>query len=338
MQASTIKNEQDLLVFHIQTLQAIFSKRILPHLTPLQQQTRLQHLKVLAQYAQLRDCPRNYNKTYRTPVFIDEKGRYCAVGYLMLHSGKKNFCEAVQKTNNYIYIRQIENQEFSEWQQSSGLSLDELAWIQPAYSPVVKLVKWNPQTLHKTPVFLDSVSTARIYLPEYDHRDIFRLSRIFWGTIVSLDEVKEIAKTLIYQPNWDSIPNDAIKCAKVYREELYISFDSSSRVAISENDYQDKYYSCVYKWSKSQKWELVLDLSYSVAKNTGDLPHIYSLFEYAGKLYAGGGDTDFNSYLAVLENEQWKEIKQNFGGYVFGIVYKNKQTYLGITHPPDGFR
>jgi hypothetical protein len=321
IQAPVIKNEQDLLVFHIQTLQAIFTKRTSNHLNSNQQQARLRHLQVLAQYAQLRDCPRNYYLPYRIPVFIDDAGRYCAVAYLMLHSGKKDFCEAVQKNSNYIYIRQIENQEFAEWQQNSGLSFDELAWIQPAYMPVVKLARWNPKTLHQTPVFLDSLSTARIYLPQYDFRDIFRLSRIFWGTSVSDDELKEIAKPLIHQPDWKSMPSGALKCTSVYRQELYISLSDET----------------VYKWSKTQKWEVVSDLNHSSDEGTESLPSIYCFFEYGGKLYAGGGYPSYHSFLAVLENGRWKEIKQEFGGHIFGLIYKNKKVYLGSTRPPDDF-
>jgi hypothetical protein len=332
LEAPIMQNEQDLLVFHIQTLQAIFSKRPSVHLNLNQQQVRLRHLQVLAQYAQLRDCPRNYYIPYRIPVFIDDAGRYCAVAYLMLHSGKKAFCEAVQKNSNYIYIHQIENQEFAEWQRNSGLSLDELAWIQPAYMPVVKLIRWNPQTLHQKPIFLDSLATARIYLPEYDFKDIFGLTRIFWGVIVSDSTLRHIAKPLTQQPDWSTMPSGIVKCATIYRQELYIGIQLIKKVKIDENESEDIYYSGVLKWSKAQKWELVLDLNHSTSSHT-----IYSLFEYGGKLYAGGGDASYHSYLAVLQNGQWKEIKQDFGGCIFGLIYKNKQVYLGAARPPDDF-
>lgn len=315
-----IRNEQDLLAFHIQTLQAIFSKRASIHLTPAQKKARWQNLQTLARYAQLRDCPRNYYVPYRVPVFIDDEGRYCAVAYLMLHSGKKELCEAVQKNSNYIYIRQIKNQEFAEWQQNSGLSLDELAWIQPAYMPVVKLAKWNPRTLHQTPIFLDSLATARIYLPQYDFKDIFGLTRIFWGVIISDSTLRQIAKPLMYQPDWNTMPDGVAKCATIYRQELYISLSTN-----------------VYKWSKAQKWELVSGLDDSIPNDTTSSHTIYSLFEYGGKFYAGGGDDSYHSYLAVLQNGQWKEIKQEFGGCIFGLVYKNKQVYLGAARPPDDF-
>jgi hypothetical protein len=338
--APLITNEQDLLVFHIQTLEKIFLGRSLPNLSETQQQARQRNLQVLNQYGHLHDCPRNYYIPHRIPVFIDEDGRYCAVAYLMLHSGKQEFCEAVQKTTNNIYIRQIDHPTFNEWQQNSGLSLDELAWIQPGYSPAVRMVKWNPKTLHQEPVFLDSLATAKIYLPEYDYKDIFNFNRIFMGGWLLEPELKKIAKPLTQQPNWQKMPTGRVLCAKVFQNELYVSIDSTNYSQVSETELKNEQFSGLFKWSKAQQWEKVLDLSQSARDTTETIRLISSLFEYSGKLYAGGGYVHYTprtgatdrSYLAILEKGQWQEIKQEFGGYVFGLVYKNRQVYLGIAY------
>jgi hypothetical protein len=340
LDAPIISNEQDLLVFHIQTLEKIFLSRSLSSLNETQQQARQRNLQVLNQYWHLRDCPRNYYIPYRIPVFIDEEGRYCAVAYLMLHSGKKEFCEAVQKTTNNIYIRQIANPSFNEWQQNSGLTLDELAWIQPGYTPAVKITKWNPKTLHQEPVFLDSLATAQIYLPEYDFRDMFNFGRIFLGAWLPETDLKRMAKSLTIKPNWKTMPAGRVVCAKVFRGELYISLDSTHYTQLSETEYKDEQFSGLMKWSKAQRWEKVLDLSHSARDTTESMRIICSLFEYGGKLYAGGGyvhytprtGTTDRSYLAILENDEWQEVKQEFGGHIFGLIYKNKQIYLGIAY------
>ncbi|TAE19925.1 MAG: hypothetical protein EAZ95_00820, partial [Bacteroidetes bacterium] len=78
-----IAGEQNILSFHIETLWQIFRNRDASALSPTQQQARANNLRNLSEYAQLRDCPRNYYLPYRNPVFIDHEGRYCAVGYLM---------------------------------------------------------------------------------------------------------------------------------------------------------------------------------------------------------------------------------------------------------------
>lgn len=335
LEAKPIADEQDLLVFHIQTLEKIFLQKANLQLSETQRQNRQQTLKVLNEYWHLRDCPRNYYIPYRIPVFIDEQGRYCAVAYLMLKSGKKTFCETVQKTNNNIYIRQIDNQEFSEWQKNSGLSIDELAWIQPGYEPWVKIAKWRPNHLNETPIFLDSIASTRIYLPQYDYKDIFRFSRIFLGVQVSEEELTKISQSLTNRPNWQTIPSGRVVCANVMRNELYVSIDSLNFSGEGE-EFKEERFSTVYKWNKSRQWEKVLDLSNTAKDSIESVRVVYSLFEYGGKIYAGGGyykyDSGVNehSYLAYYEGGKWHEIQQDFGGYIFGLIYKTKNVYLGV--------
>lgn len=326
--APTINDEQDLLVFHIQALEQIFLARPTNNLTTEQQTQRQKQLKVLNEYWQRRDCPRNYYLPYRNPVFIDHEGRYCAVGYLMLKSGKQKFCKAVQKNSNFIYIRQIQSSEFDAWQSESGLSLDELAWIQPGYNPRVQLEQITSLGVARNPIILDSLQTLKIYNSNYDMKDMFGFQRMFWG--FRLEGEKEIKKYKKYtaKTDWADFKENygGISAMTVYLEELYVATDTT--IFINDTTYQRQ--ATLVKWNKQGKWEKILDLE--------DNATIYSFFTNEGKLYAGGGieraydeteDYRRHSYLLSFNGKSWKKINQEYGGIIFGLIYKNKKRYLG---------
>ncbi|MEQ1768086.1 MAG: hypothetical protein ABL859_11700, partial [Methylotenera sp.] len=77
--------------------------------------------------------PLNTLHTNRQPYFIDDNNNYCAVGYLMKKSGADNIAKDIQATQNYSYLKDIKNPKLMNWVKQSGLSLDELALIQPGY-------------------------------------------------------------------------------------------------------------------------------------------------------------------------------------------------------------
>jgi hypothetical protein len=91
-------------------------------------------LNELKLYASAGVFPQNTQVPGRIPVFIDEIGTHCAVGYLMLKSGAGKLAQKVAAGNNYIYIHQLTDPEFFSWQARSGFTVDELALIQPSYN------------------------------------------------------------------------------------------------------------------------------------------------------------------------------------------------------------
>lgn len=329
LQAPTIQNEQDLLVFHIQTLEKIFLNRKNHHLNNAQKIQRQINLKVLNEYWKRRDCPRNYYLPYRNPVFIDHEGRYCAVGYLMLKSGKKEFCETVQKNNNFVYVRQIKSPEFAQWQAESGLSLDELAWIQPGYDPQVKFEVVGRLGVDRAPRFVDSAQATNIYLPRYDNKDMFGFQRMFWG--YRIDGSKALKKYKRYQgkPDWKTLKEShgRISALTIHQGKLYVAVDTTFYDTTFKG-YETK----IMQWSTQGQWR-------QLHKST-DRATIYCFFSNRGKLYAGGG-ADINnplpqmtqatthSYLLRFDGKSWQKIEQEYGGIIFGLVYKNNRRYLG---------
>lgn len=322
LQAPIISNEQNLLVFHVQILEKIFLARSTNHLNKAQKLNRKKHLKVLSEYWKRRDCPRNYYLPYRNPVFIDHEGRYCAVGYLMLKSGKQEFCEAVQKNSNFIKIREIKSKEFEQWQSESGLSLDELAWIQPYYDPEMRLEEITVLGKPRTPRFADSsqVSSLMNRYPKYHfYEHVF--GPIFMGG--SLDYPKAIKKYKYKgTPNWKALnlKTANIKALRVYRGILYVvrqTFDKQYKIEKVE----------ILKWDTSGKWESVHETK----------ANIYKFFVYGNQLYAAGGWTTnrysekkgyTHSYLARFDGKTWKKIDQEYGGIIFGLYHFNGKTYL----------
>ena len=84
------------------------------------------------------------------PYFIDARGVACAVGHLVIASGRRDFAEQIARTRNHAYIREIEDPRLAEWAEASGLTLEECARIQPAYGgpptfPFIREMEVSPQ-------------------------------------------------------------------------------------------------------------------------------------------------------------------------------------------------
>ncbi|HEV7556828.1 MAG TPA: hypothetical protein VGO00_15285, partial [Kofleriaceae bacterium] len=79
--------------------------------------------------------PENRNLPWRAPVFIDDKGTICAVGYLIEKSAGRALAEKVAAAHKFDYIDDIAAKmpDVKAWADASGLSLEELASIQPGY-------------------------------------------------------------------------------------------------------------------------------------------------------------------------------------------------------------
>lgn len=92
-------------------------------------------LDALQRYVAKGTTPKNANLPWRTPVFIDEEGTICAVGYLIESSVGRALPEKIAKLHKYDFIEDIAASmpEVATWVEESGLTLEEIASIQPAY-------------------------------------------------------------------------------------------------------------------------------------------------------------------------------------------------------------
>ncbi len=102
--------------------------------TPALTARRAHLLALLEGYRDKGSVPINLARDHRVPVFIDEAGRICAVGHLIAETAGRELAERVAARFRYHYLRDMDMPELSAWVAASGLSLEELALIQPAYS------------------------------------------------------------------------------------------------------------------------------------------------------------------------------------------------------------
>jgi len=78
--------------------------------------------------------PRNYDHPdQRKPCFIDRDGTICAVGYLVEQTASLDLAKEINSLHQYSEILEIDSPELEEWIDQSGLSLEEVAMIQPTY-------------------------------------------------------------------------------------------------------------------------------------------------------------------------------------------------------------
>lgn len=131
--AKPIHNDVDYVRAHLAEVQVVLNKASTGHLDPEQSASRKELTAFLADYARQGRFPINYYRQERIPVFIDEHDTYCAVGYLMRHTGEEAMARCIAARNNYAWVREIEEPGLAAWQQASGFSLAELKLIQGAY-------------------------------------------------------------------------------------------------------------------------------------------------------------------------------------------------------------
>lgn len=130
---SSERKHKNAIIHHLFIVEKTLRNRSTEHLNETQKMNRLKNLDVLYQYASIGIVPTNDYVKYTTPVFIDRKGVHCAVGYLIKESGFQNLAKAIDSNQKFAYIKDIKNEELLQWQKESGLSFEELAWIQPGY-------------------------------------------------------------------------------------------------------------------------------------------------------------------------------------------------------------
>ena len=91
-------------------------------------------LDVLNGYWKQGVFPVNLYHNHRQPYFIDDYGTACAVGFLMIASGNETIALKIKQHDNYAYIHELTKYpELGAWAEKFGFTIEELAWIQPAY-------------------------------------------------------------------------------------------------------------------------------------------------------------------------------------------------------------
>jgi hypothetical protein len=149
---------------HFTYVRAILASR--PATRPEFAERRRQLLHYFDDYIAKDIAPLNVHVPWRTPVFIDDHGTICAVGYLIEQSVGRALPEQIAVNHRYDYIEDIANAmpEVAAWVASSGFTLDELASIQPGYE-IASIDMWSTWNFQKRPVedgeYTDDLTGAR---------------------------------------------------------------------------------------------------------------------------------------------------------------------------------
>jgi antitoxin component YwqK of YwqJK toxin-antitoxin module len=132
-EAKSFPGEQEYIRAHLSAVETVLRAVDVSVLSESQKAARLRNLDILHGYILAGSFPQNFYRSSRTPVFIDENGTHCAVGFLMQQSGYEKMAKRISAADNYVFVKNIGDPELASWQENSGLSLSELALIQPSY-------------------------------------------------------------------------------------------------------------------------------------------------------------------------------------------------------------
>ncbi len=146
-EAKSFATDRTFIQAHLFAVENILRDADVSALSPELKRVRAKHLNVLHEYILKGEFPQNKWRQGRIPVFIDDAGVHCAVGFLIQQSGHDQLAQRIANHNNYIRVYDIADPEMVEWQKKSGFTIHELALIQPTYD------NWygNPQVRAEAP-------------------------------------------------------------------------------------------------------------------------------------------------------------------------------------------
>lgn len=122
---------------HLARVEAELRAADVSGLTAAQRTVRARHLDVLRAYREAGVFPHNHVADRRTPVFVDEHGTHCAVGFLIAQSGRDDIVRRIARTRNYAAVPELaDDPELAAWLDEAGFSVVEAARIQPWYGPI----------------------------------------------------------------------------------------------------------------------------------------------------------------------------------------------------------
>jgi hypothetical protein len=119
---------------HLETVEAELRARPVDHLSPEQRAERAKNLDRLHAYRLAGEFPHNeVVPGERVPVFVDDDGRECAVGHLVIESGAGELAQRIRSEENFDRLADMSTPGLLAWVETSGLTAQECARIQPAY-------------------------------------------------------------------------------------------------------------------------------------------------------------------------------------------------------------
>lgn len=118
---------------HLSAVERELRTRDVGQLPPALQEARTRHLGELHAYWVAGRFPHNHDAPGRVPCFIDDHDGRCAVAHLLIADGQEALARRIAARFRNHYLPEMVDDELARWVASSGLTLEELARIQPTY-------------------------------------------------------------------------------------------------------------------------------------------------------------------------------------------------------------
>jgi hypothetical protein len=130
-----IARERTRISAHLTTVERELRSVDTSHLDVDMRMKRARFLDVLHAYTSHGVFPQNNVTDTRTPIFVDDGGRTCAVAHLMWSDGAHDTVRDVVRHENLARVPVMQTESLLAWAAKSGFTVDELARIQPSYNP-----------------------------------------------------------------------------------------------------------------------------------------------------------------------------------------------------------
>ena len=127
-------SEEMRVACHLLYAEQILRNGSIDHLNKEQVSNRTHLADLLHEYAIKGEFPKNYDYPgERAPCFIDKDNNICAVGYLIEQTEGQVVAEAINEKFQYADIYEMNQEQIQTWATKNGLTLQEVAIIQPTY-------------------------------------------------------------------------------------------------------------------------------------------------------------------------------------------------------------
>lgn len=263
-----------------------------------QLQARKELLADLEIYREVGNFPKNLYHPSRRPYFIDEFGTACAVGHLIQVSGEAAFATQISEEMNVAYLMDMPYPQLEQWADKHGFTKEELALIQPGYTPQVRWSSMGTGANGEiTALYGDEANQRLIIAGDFTELDGVSCSQI------------GVYENGAFGPLGTGLVGE-IQDIILFNNDIYVggSFANGANIAF---------------WD-GQNWTY---------ERFGE-GSVHALYVYDNKLLAGGdfqvgtAASDTLSYIAAKENGNWVSMGNSFGP-VYALALHQDELYAG---------
>ncbi len=129
---------------HLSYVEKLLRQKDVSNWTAEQKEKRSHLLDLLHAYWTAGVFPRNFDyPNKRVPCFIDKDGRICAVGYLIEQTAGRQTAEKINDAHKYDKLLAMNDCMVDSWIETSGLTKEECAMIQPTYESSEPIIAYG---------------------------------------------------------------------------------------------------------------------------------------------------------------------------------------------------